>query len=233
MALLSAQDGTPSRREQILQVAARLFARHGFHGVSIAELGAAVGVSGPALYRHFPGKEALLSEMLIGISEYLLDGGTARATSTDDPSAALTELVEFHTDFAMRHPELITVQDRDMANLPEPARRKVRTLQRAYVEIWVDTLRKLTPGLSGEAARIAAHGAFGLLNSTPHSATGSDPRQVAAMLRRMAVGALSDPALSDSPASGTPGTADSPDADGSPGADGSSGAVRSPGAGAP
>ena len=43
------------RREQILIVAARLFAKHGFHGVSIADLGAAVGVSGPALYRHLPG----------------------------------------------------------------------------------------------------------------------------------------------------------------------------------
>src|SRR5215208_1350320 len=100
-----------SRREQILAVAAQLFARHGFHGVSIAELGAAVGVSGPALYRHFPGKEALLAEMLVGISEYLLDGGRARAR-IDDPGQALTELVEFHVDFALHHPQLITVQDR-------------------------------------------------------------------------------------------------------------------------
>jgi AcrR family transcriptional regulator len=59
-------DSTPTRREQILVVAARLFARHGFHGVSIADLGAAVGVSGPALYRHFPGKEALLEEIRSG-----------------------------------------------------------------------------------------------------------------------------------------------------------------------
>lgn len=197
MALPSAPDGTPSRREQILRVAARLFATRGFHGVSIAELGAAVGVSGPALYRHFPGKEALLAEMLVGISEYLLDGGTERAGGSDDPAAVLDALVEFHVDFALRHPELITVQDRDLANLPEQSRRKVRALQRAYVEIWVDTLRRRTPGLSAEAARIAAHGVFGLLNSTPHSAAGADPRQVAGMLRRMARHALNDPALPD------------------------------------
>ncbi len=195
MALSSAAGGTPTRREQILHVAATLFARHGFHGVSIAELGAAVGVSGPALYRHFPGKEALLAEMLVGISEYLLDGGRARAARADDPGQALTELVEFHVDFALQHPQLITVQDRDLANLPVQVRRKVRALQRAYLQIWVDTLRKLIPDLSAEAARIAAHGAFGLLNSTPHSATGSNPRQVAALLHRMAIAALSDPEL--------------------------------------
>lgn len=193
MALPSAAGGTPTRREQILHVAATLFARRGFHGVSIAELGAAVGVSGPALYRHFPGKEALLAEMLVGISEYLLDGGRARKACVDDPRQALTELVEFHVDFALQHPQLITVQDRDLANLPVQVQHKVRTVQRAYLQIWVDTLRERSPELSAEAARIAVHGTFGLLNSTPHSASGADRQQVAAVLRRMAIAALSDP----------------------------------------
>jgi AcrR family transcriptional regulator len=183
------------RRQQILTVAAQLFAKHGFHGVSIADLGAAVGVSGPALYRHFPGKEALLAEMLIGISEHLLAGGQARARSSDDPRAVLRALVDFQADFALREPELIVVQDRDLANLPVEARRKVRLLQRTYVEIWVETLQRVHPGLPVESARIAAHGAFGLLNSTPHSAPGLDVERtpaVAAVLRRMALAALLD-----------------------------------------
>lgn len=185
---MAASPGT-SRREQILAVAAELFARRGFHGVSIADLGAAVGVSGPALYRHFPGKEALLAEMLIGISEHLLAGGKERAAASDDPHEVLAALVAFQAEFAMREPELIVVQDRDLANLPTEARRRVRQLQRMYVEIWVETLRHAHPGLSTERARIAAHGAFGLLNSTPH--TGRSPA-AAAMLQRMALAALTD-----------------------------------------
>jgi AcrR family transcriptional regulator len=175
------------RRQQILAVAAQLFARHGFHGVSIAELGAAVGVSGPALYRHFPGKEALLAEMLVGISEHLLAGGQERAAASDDPHEVLVALVDFQADFARREPELIVVQDRDLANLPPTARRQVRQLQRTYVEIWVDTLRRAHPGLPAESARVAAHGAFGLLNSTPHTGGGAE---AAALLRRMALAAL-------------------------------------------
>ncbi|MHA6624072.1 SACE_7040 family transcriptional regulator [Pseudonocardia sichuanensis] len=178
-----------SRREQILAVAAQLFARRGFHGVSIAELGAAVGVSGPALYRHFPGKEALLAEMLVGISEHLLAGGQALAVATTDPHELLTSLVEFQADFARREPELIVVQDRDLANLPATERRQVRRLQRTYVEIWVQALRRAHPGLPVDAARTAAHGAFGLLNSTPHA--GRTP-EAAALLRRMALAALRD-----------------------------------------
>ena len=176
------------RRAQILAVAAELFSRHGFHGVSIADLGAAVGVSGPALYRHFPSKEALLAEMLVGISEHLLAGGQARAAASSDPHRVLAELIDFQVDFALREPELIVVQDRDLANLPVEARRLVRQLQRTYVEIWVETLQRVHPGLPAESARIAAHGAFGLLNSTPH--TGHSP-EAAELLRGMAMTALS------------------------------------------
>ncbi|ANY07028.1 SACE_7040 family transcriptional regulator [Pseudonocardia sp. HH130630-07] len=184
----------PTRREQILGEAARLFARHGFHGVSIADLGAAVGVSGPALYRHFPGKEALLSELLVGISRRLLDGGRARVHH-DDPHAALAALVDFHVEFATREPELIVVQDRDLANLPEQARRTVRRLQRTYVELWVDVLRRTRPGLAPAEARTVAHGVFGLLNSTPYAPRAAPPGDRgpdarAAVLRRMALAAL-------------------------------------------
>jgi AcrR family transcriptional regulator len=184
-----------SRKEQILREAAQLFARHGFHGVSIVELGAAVGISGPALYRHFPSKEALLARMLVGISERLLAGGAALAEQITDPAELLAALVDFQLDFSLREPELITVQDRDLANLPTPDRRQVRALQRAYVEIWVAALCRLGPELPAEAARVAAHGVFGLLNSTPHSAPRSDPEHAAGLLRRMAMTALTDPDL--------------------------------------
>ncbi len=185
MATTAVQPGI-GRRAQILAVAAQLFAKHGFHGVTIADLGAAVGVSGPALYRHFPSKEALLAEMLVGISEHLLAGGQDRAAS-GTPREVLTALIEFQADFALREPELIVVQDRDLANLPPQSRHQVRQLQRRYVEIWVDALRRLRPDLTEEAARVAAHGTFGLLNSTPH--TGRGPEAVT-LLRRMAINAL-------------------------------------------
>ena len=53
-----------SRREQLLSRAADLFATRGFHGVSVHDLGAACGVSGPALYRHFASKRDLYLAVL-------------------------------------------------------------------------------------------------------------------------------------------------------------------------
>ncbi len=164
--------GSGSRRDQILATAAELFAARGFHGVSVADLGAACGVSGPALYKHFPSKDAVLAEMLVSISEELLRVGRSRVDAADGPGTAVRALVDWHVDFALRHRALIVVQDRDWESLPVAARERVRTLQREYVDLWADQLRLAHAGrrpLGPDAARAMAHAAFGLVNSTPHS----------------------------------------------------------------
>ncbi|WP_161995694.1 TetR family transcriptional regulator, partial [Rhodococcus sp. YH1] len=95
------------RRRQLLQAAARLVAERGFNGVRLEDLGAAVGISGPAVYRHFPNKDALLVELLVDISRRLLAGGTDVIDHTDEPRRALDRLVDFHLDFALGEPDLI------------------------------------------------------------------------------------------------------------------------------
>ena len=179
----------PSRRDQILNAAAELFARHGFHGVGIDDIGAAVGISGPALYRHFRSKDAMLGEMLTSISEILLEGGQARAQRHRQPRSLLAELVRFQVDFALDNPALITVQERNLGNLTDPDRRRVRALQRRYVEVWVQAIQDVVEGVDEPSARAAAHAVFGLINSTPHSRY-LDREQMAALLRRMALAAL-------------------------------------------
>ncbi len=172
-------------RERLTREAARLFAERGFHGTSVEDLGAACGISGPAVYKHFAGKHALLAHVLTSISEDLLAGGRAVVAA----GGGAAGLVDFHADFALSRPDLIRVQDRDLASLREDDRRRVRRLQRAYVEVWAQELVAAAPGLPVERARTRAHAAFGLLNSTPHSARGrADAREelVAMALRALA-----------------------------------------------
>jgi AcrR family transcriptional regulator len=178
-----------NRREQILDTAAELFARHGFHGVSIADLGAACGITGPALYKHFRGKQAILAAMLVGISEELLTEGRRRVREAGDDKAALDALIDWHVSFALEHEALIVVQDRDWAALPVEAREKVRETQRKYVEVWVKVLRNLRPELRPKTARAMVHAAFGLINSTPHSAlvAADEMHEVLARMARAAL----------------------------------------------
>ena len=191
--MASAGTTSPTRREQILATAAELFAARGFHGVSVADLGAACGISGPALYKHFVSKDAVLAEMLVSISERLLSVGRERVAAADgDSGAALRALVDWHVDFALRHRALIVVQDRDWESLPVEAREQVRTLQRAYVDLWAAELRRLVPDVSLGAARARAHAVFGLINSTPHSGRLPD-EEMRRMLTDMALRALDSP----------------------------------------
>jgi AcrR family transcriptional regulator len=178
-----------SRRDQILATAAEMFASRGYHGVSVADLGAACGISGPALYKHFPSKQAVLAEMLVSISEELLRVGRERVEAAGDPGAAVPALVDWHVDFALRHRPLIVVQDRDWESLPTEAREQVRSLQREYVDLWAAQLRLRDDGLDLPTARAMAHASFGLINSTPHSGLLPDAR-MRELLTRMAGAAL-------------------------------------------
>ena len=83
----TAQPAKSDRRLQLLAAAERLFAERGFLAVRLEDIGAAAGVSGPAIYRHFPNKEALLVELLVGISTRLLAGAPRRRSPSADARA--------------------------------------------------------------------------------------------------------------------------------------------------
>ncbi|MET9775701.1 TetR/AcrR family transcriptional regulator [Streptomyces sp. NPDC006367] len=212
---MATRTDAPTRREQILKEAARLFAERGFHGVGVDEIGAAVGISGPGLYRHFPGKDAMLAELLIGISDSLLTGAKRRLAEAEGaagpgagtggarsggagsggagPEAVLDSLIEGHIDFALDDRPLITLHDRELDRLRDADRRMVRQLQRQYVELWVGVVREVYPDVAEPSARSAVHSVFGLLNSTPHlGRPGSLPGRAATadLLHRMARGAF-------------------------------------------
>jgi AcrR family transcriptional regulator len=157
--------------------------------VAIDEIGTAAGISGPGLYRHFTGKDALLATLLVDSSERLLAGGRARArTKAADP--LLRSLVSWQVEFALANPELIVIHERDLAALPPDRRRRVRQLQRSYVEIWVTALRETAPDLPEPVARTAVHAAIGLINSTPHSVPAGGREQMTGVLQQMALAAL-------------------------------------------
>lgn len=180
-----------SRRDEILDIAVGLFASRGYHGVSMDDIGAAAGVTGPALYHHFAGKEAMLAAALAPVSEGILQGGRARvADHEDDPTVALESLVEFHVTFALANPAVIALHLHELDRLPEEPRRQIRRLQRLYVEVWVQTLMGVRTDLSPGEARVLAHAAFGLMNSTPFLGGEVDRDRRSELLRAATLAAL-------------------------------------------
>jgi AcrR family transcriptional regulator len=177
------------RRSQLVSAASRLFAERGFRAVSMEDLAAEAGVSGPAVYRHFASKEALLADLLIDVSEQLLQQGSQRSKGTS-PIDSLRSLIAFHTDFALRDRDLIRIQDHDFANLALDDAQSVSRLQRAYLNVWVAVLREIDSALSESVARTKIQAVFGLLNSTPHSASNRDAEVTRSILESMAMDSL-------------------------------------------
>lgn len=179
-----------NRRTALLSAAAELFAERGFARVSLEDLGAAAGVSGPAVYRHFASKQAVLAALLVGVSRDLESGGRAVIDSAENPMEALKALIAFHVEFALSNPDVIAVQDRDLDSLAPEDVHAVRSLQRSYIESWVAVLASIHPGISTSELRIRARATFGLINSTPHSARTSPKVAVRRLLDAMAFAAL-------------------------------------------
>jgi AcrR family transcriptional regulator len=180
-----------NRRDEILAVAVRLFAERGYHGVSMDDIGSAAGVTGPALYHHFAGKEAMLVAALAPVSQALLTGARERvAAHAGHARAALESLVDFHVEFALTNPGVIAVHLHELDRLPEEPRRQIRRLQRLYVEEWVGLLATVRPGVPPAEARVLVHAAFGLMNSTPFLAGEVDRVRRAVLLRAGALAAL-------------------------------------------
>jgi AcrR family transcriptional regulator len=180
------------RRERILASATSLFEENGFHGAGIDDIAAAAGVTGPAIYRHFKNKDAVLVALFDRLAQRL---GTilekVAAVASCEERSALEMLVRLHVRLAFEERALIVVYISEERNLPEAERRRVRRFQRAYVEAWADVLRPLRPDLSDDERRTAAHAAIGLLNSTGYRRQVGLPRaQAEEMLSRMALVAL-------------------------------------------
>jgi len=190
------QPARGERRERILASATSLFLENGFHGAGIDDIAAAAGVTGPAIYRHFKNKDAVLVALFDRLAERLgaiLD--TVKAEVDGDgvthQRRALETLVRLHVRLAFEERALIVVYISEERNLPEPERRRVRRFQRAYVEAWADLLRPLRPDQSDDERRTAVHAAIGLLNSTGYRRQVGLPRaQAEDMLARMALVAL-------------------------------------------
>ncbi|MDQ0379364.1 TetR/AcrR family transcriptional regulator [Amycolatopsis thermophila] len=156
--------GAPSRREQILSAAAELFQRKGFHAVSMEDIGAAAGIAGPSVYRHFASKAALLSAIARRAADrLLLDAERVRLSSADE-TEALRGLIDSYVRVLTGSAELAVSFSADAVNYAEEEGAELLRIQRDYVSQWVALLGAAQPSLNPREAKITVHAALTIAN---------------------------------------------------------------------
>jgi AcrR family transcriptional regulator len=154
----------PSRREELLTAATRLFRERGYKEVSMEDIGAAAGIAGPSIYRHFAGKAELLMAAGYRMADRLNMDARRAIESAQDPHQALAGLARSYVDIVWRSDDLLSVFASEVVHVPERDRKELVRVQRGYVAEWVTLLRTVAPGLPEPEARIAVHAALTIVN---------------------------------------------------------------------
>lgn len=84
------------RREQIAEAALEVIARHGTRGLSIGEVAKRIGIVPSAIYRHFHGKEEILSAAIERMGERLLENAARAAAGKGGTIQRLRKLLQDH-----------------------------------------------------------------------------------------------------------------------------------------
>lgn len=136
-----------SRREQLLYAAAGEFREKGFAGVGIDDIGARLGIAGPALYRYFDTKAELLVAAVTRFHEWLALEAT-RATRTPCPDdEVLALLIEGYIRVALEATDLLAVWLTERLYVPDAARERLDRIQADYLAEWQRWLSVARPDL--------------------------------------------------------------------------------------
>jgi AcrR family transcriptional regulator len=156
----------PNRKEAILAAAAGLIAKSGYAGVSMADIGAEVGIAASAIYWHFPGKQELLVQLFDLCLDRLLAEQVAAIHSLGEGVGALQETVRLQVEFVVEEREFARVYYAEMRNLPDADIRRLRRKQRTYVDNWARLLRSTRPELNEAAADALVHVTIGAVQAS-------------------------------------------------------------------
>lgn len=160
-----------SRRSEILDVAAELFEARGFHGVGVDEIGKRVGISGPALYHHFSGKDEILATLFNDAMDQVTVGSGELFA---DPRSELEFLIRHQARFVVEHPRLLSVYVREHRSLVDPYKRMFDRRVREHARRWERVLARCHPDAGDEDVAAAVQATIGLL----HSAQDWPPRML-------------------------------------------------------
>ncbi|HEX9681644.1 MAG TPA: helix-turn-helix domain-containing protein [Acidimicrobiales bacterium] len=152
----------PHRRDEIIAAATTLFHERGYHATGMDEIGAAAGITGPAIYRHFESKEEILEQIVTDRSSAALEHAREIMEQAPTPLDAFRGLVTVYVDVILENPSLAYVGVFERRTLAGETKTRLERAERQHLEQWVRALIAVRPGLDEAEARVMIQGANGL-----------------------------------------------------------------------
>ncbi|CAM3730809.1 TetR/AcrR family transcriptional regulator [Smaragdicoccus niigatensis] len=140
--------------ERLIVAAAELFNTRGYDAVGIEDIGAAVGISGPAIYHHFASKGDLLNE-IIGRNDQWIGHYISRACAEGNSAEeSLALLTQYFLAFVARSPAIAGTALSEARHLPDDQAKRYRRVHRAGVLRWARLIQAASPDTPEDEARV-------------------------------------------------------------------------------
>lgn len=133
-------DGLSPRVARILDAALTLFAAEGYAATTMEDIGQALDVRGPSLYKHVASKHELLSQIMIGTMARLQRDHDQAVDTSDDLIHQLRRAVEAHVRFHTRYRREVAIGNRELSSLSPEMSYEVKQMRRAYEHSFRDLI---------------------------------------------------------------------------------------------
>ncbi len=110
---------TETRKQEIIQTAARLFKEKGYSAVTMRDLAAGMGIKAASLYNHISSKQDILKEIIISIAEEFTKGMEIIRSSENDAISKLKEIITLHVEITSNNTYGMASLNNDWMHLEE------------------------------------------------------------------------------------------------------------------
>ena len=134
---------TRTRREELLSIAAKLFAERGFKNTTVRDIADAAGILSGSLYHHFDSKEAMVDELLDTFQQELFTTYDEIVASDRTPRQKLEAVVRVSFEAIDQHHSEVAIFQNDAAYLTTFERFDYLTERNVrFEQLWLDLLRE-------------------------------------------------------------------------------------------
>ena len=161
-----------ARKQAIVDAARELFHDRGYHATGIDDIGAAAGITGPGIYRHFDSKDQILATIFDQMWLRLLD--TIDESAGLGPEAAIDLLVSNHVEAIVDRPGDVILLLNELRSLPDEYQALAAANDRTYQRAWATPIGRLHPALSDDEALVAARSTMWSITSYDIGDAGDD-----------------------------------------------------------